>query len=116
MTLRLHGRKVILAYHLLCRLVVVAVGAVPAEVRLPYLRLTVHSIHARIPETGALAHLTLQRRALPLSARLPVLTVVIRPDYWVVTISFYTLEPLLAVDTFSGVSKVHLDTRRPVRA
>ena len=115
-TLLLYRRELVLAHHLLSRLVVVTVGAISAEVWLPNLRLTVHRIHASVSKTGALAQLTLHRRALALSARLPVVSIFVGPDYWIVAISFYTLEALLAIDALSGVSKVHLDACWPIRA
>ena len=115
-TLLLYRRELVLAHHLLSRLVVVTVWAISAEVRLPNLRLTVHRIHASVSKTGSLAQLTLHRRALALSARLPVVSILVGPDYWIVTISFYTLEALLAIDALSRVSKVHLDACWPIRA
>ena len=92
----------------------VTIRALSAIVRLPNLILAVHSIHARISKASALAHLTLQRRALALSARLPDLAIFVGSYYRIVAICLYALEALLTVDALSRVSKVYLDASGPV--
>lgn len=114
--LMLHSRKLVLPAYLLGGLVMITISASIQIFRFPNLGLTTYRIHACVRETGPLAELSLHRGALTLTTCLPVLSVFVGPDDRVIPISLDTLEALLAVNTFTRVSKVHLDACWPVRA